>query len=153
MMKMRPIFILDICTYMLYSLLLRRLLGLCNNFPYVVMLSAAFDILTKVEKKSSNPVSLCVCTFVCICSSYVYLCTCLRVSEFVHACVHAFIHVWSHYRWGPTIQWIIVNYSLIIVMAQERTTQAIILIGSVIRSLLGSVIKYHNHILHVHVCR
>ena len=47
-----------------------RLLGLCNNFPYVVMLSAAFDILTKVENKSSNPVSLCmrVCVCVCVCA-------------------------------------------------------------------------------------
>lgn len=31
-----------------------RLLGLCNNFAYVVMLSAAHDILKKEESKNST---------------------------------------------------------------------------------------------------
>ena len=28
--------------------------GLCNNFPYVIMLSAAFDILSDLDSKSSS---------------------------------------------------------------------------------------------------
>ncbi|MED6256608.1 hypothetical protein ATANTOWER_030350 [Ataeniobius toweri] len=34
-----------------------RLLGLCNNFAYVVMLSAAHDILEKQESKNSTSAS------------------------------------------------------------------------------------------------
>ena len=37
------------------------MLGLCNNFPYVVMLSAAFDILSEVDKSPSHTVSVYVC--------------------------------------------------------------------------------------------
>ena len=41
------------------------ILGLCNNFPYVVMLSAAFDILSQLEHKTSGaPSSGVACTAV-----------------------------------------------------------------------------------------
>ena len=41
------------------------ILGLCNNFPYVVMLSAAFDILSQLENKASaTPSSGAACTAV-----------------------------------------------------------------------------------------
>ncbi|KAL5475116.1 hypothetical protein EMCRGX_G027174 [Ephydatia muelleri] len=41
------------------------ILGLCNNFPYVVMLSAAFDILSQLENKASaTPSSGAACTVV-----------------------------------------------------------------------------------------
>ena len=30
------------------------LFGLCNNFPYVIMLSAAFDLITDLNDKSSS---------------------------------------------------------------------------------------------------
>ena len=32
---------------------LSRILGLCNNFPYVIMLSAAYDILEQLEHKNT----------------------------------------------------------------------------------------------------
>ena len=54
-----------------YTIEYFRILGLCNNFPYVIMLSAAYDILSKVENKSSNPVSECVCTYMCV---YAHVC-------------------------------------------------------------------------------
>lgn len=31
------------------------ILGLCNNYPYVIMLSAAFDIITYLESDSKKP--------------------------------------------------------------------------------------------------
>ncbi len=34
-----------------------RLLGLCNNFGYVVMLSAAHDILKQEDGNSTQPVT------------------------------------------------------------------------------------------------
>ena len=83
-----------------------RILGLCNNFPYVIMLSAAFDILTKVENKSSNPVSLLVCLSVGLSKCIVCICNLCVCAVFTQSC----------YRLGPTVQWIIVNYNLIIVM-------------------------------------
>lgn len=33
------------------------ILGLCNNFPYVVMLSAAFDILRQLQGKEKHAVN------------------------------------------------------------------------------------------------
>ena len=55
-----------------------------------------------------------------------------------------FTSVWSCdpccYRWGPTVQWITVNFSLTTVMVWGWMTLAIILTGSVTRSPLGSVL-------------
>ena len=73
-----------------------RILGLCNNFPYVIMLSAAFDILSKVENKSSNPVSLCVYVCMCVCMCVcvrVHVRTCMCVCMYTCVCVYVYVYM------------------------------------------------------------
>ena len=39
---------------MFHTSFTHSLLGLCNNFPYVVMLSAAYDVLSSLQDSEVN---------------------------------------------------------------------------------------------------
>ncbi len=54
-------FVDSICFFVLTTVLtcfvhvITRLLGICTNFPYVVMLSSAYDILDNLSQSSNEP--------------------------------------------------------------------------------------------------
>ena len=81
-----------------------RIIGLCNNFPYVIMLSAAYDIIHKIEGNpdaSSNVsgfqmwISICVYVFYICMRIYIsthvilcfYMCKCIYILVCLNVCV------------------------------------------------------------------
>lgn len=58
-----------------------RILGLCNNFAYVVMLSAAKDILEKEHIHQGENCIVSVHTQNIVCQNIVLMCSHIRISR------------------------------------------------------------------------